>query len=84
MIRSTTCIDEYARMTSKTVSWYYTNPNLRFRDYGEGYGQKFSDKIDCSGGQMTDHTNDKWNKIKKRIHGLEQAMEYEQDHQNYR
>lgn len=77
MIRSTNCIDEYVRMTSKTVSWYYANPDLRFGEYGDGVYQKFDDEITCDGDQFTDHSTDPWKKINKNMDDLKETIKSE-------
>ena len=79
MIRSTTCIDEYVRMTSKTVSWYYANPDLRMGEYGDGVYQKYQDTIDCAGGQMTDHSTEPWLRVNKDTAELKEEIKEEQN-----
>ena len=77
MIRSTNCIDEYVRMNSKTVSWYYANPELRFPDGGEGQYQKFEDTLQCHSNTLEeDHSKVPWKTIDLKIdenHQIESA-----------
>ena len=86
MIRSTNCIEEYVRMNSKTVSWYYANPELRLPEGGHGKYQKYKETIDCSTNSLQDHWKDPWKDVNQDIKQIEQevAAEIKEDEKSTR
>ena len=75
MIRSTNCIEEYVRMNSKTVSWYYANPELRLPEGGHGKYQKYKETIQCSDTSLQDHYKDPWKDVNHDIEQIEQEIQ---------
>lgn len=79
MIRSTNCIDEYVRMNSKTVSWYYANPELKFPQGGDGLYQKIEEELECGSSQLTDHSQEAWKPINKEMEQYKEDIQSEID-----
>lgn len=84
MIRSTNCIEEYVRMNSKTVSWYYANPELRLPEGGHGKYQKYKETIQCSDTSLQDHYKDPWKDVNHDIEQIEQEIQEEETQKSER
>lgn len=79
VMRSTTCLSEFTNIQPTTINWYYSHPDTRFSDAGEGMYFVYEGEVGCDQNLLTFDTDNppKWKEIEKSIEQEEQKIEDE-------